>query len=264
MMVYLSQARNAFNSIVYYKHNTFFRILRSVLVIFPQVFLWKALYAGRESMVGITLEEMITYIVLSRFVNIASNVGGASEIESKMKSGEIGIDFLRPASPRLLFIFKNLGNSFASVLFDGLPVLIISIFFLGGIQPPSSAANFIFFIISLFGALLINVTLEILLGTFSFWLFNVWLFQWFIHFFDSIFSGKFIPLWFLPEWLKNVAYFLPFQAIRFVPVAIYLGKLSSEEILNAFLTQAIWVVALILIQSFLWKKGIKRLVVFGG
>ncbi len=264
MKAYLCQARNAYKRVMCYKANVFFRILRSAVVIFPQLFFWKAIYAGHDAVAGINLSQMLTYVVLSRFVRISTSVGGASDIESRMKTGSIGIDLLRPLSPRLLFVFQNLGASFADLLLDGLPVLLICVLALGGIEPPSSAINLICFIIALAGALIITVSMEILMGTFAFWFLNVWLLGWIMHFFDLVLSGGVVPLWFYPDWLRSIASALPFQAAKFLPVAIYLGEYSGVEIIRAFMTQAMWIVILISVQSFLWKKGIKRIVVFGG
>lgn len=144
-----------------------FRIFRNLVALFPAVFLWRALYYGADSttIAGVTIYQMLTYVVISRFINIASGSGVASYIEARIKNGDIALDLIRPAEPRFLFIFQNLGNTLAGIIFDGLPVFIISIILLGGIMPPASASIFLLFILSLFFALLINTLIQTLFGT---------------------------------------------------------------------------------------------------
>jgi ABC-2 type transport system permease protein len=88
--------------------------------------------------------------------------------------------------------------------------------------------------------------------------------EWFVGFFHDIFSGELVPLWFLPDWLQRIAWALPFQAMRFTPVAIYLGRYSHAEITRLLAVQAGWIAAVAAAQSLLWKRGLRRIVVHGG
>ena len=266
MRSYFYCLKNAYNSITRYRANTVFRIVSSLISLFPAVFLWRALYGGADEAViaGVNLGQMLTFIVVSRLINISSSSGVASYIENRIKNGDIALDIMRPVEPRLLFIFQNLGGTLASMIFDGLPVFVISILLLGGIMPPASVSHFLLFIISLIGAMIINTLIQTTFGTIAFWFANLWIVRTFIYAFDALFSGRFVPLWFLPGWLVTLSLMLPFQAIRFLPVSIYLGMYLQGGIVFALLTQLFWIFFLFFLQFFIWKKGINRLVVLGG
>lgn len=77
-------------------------------------------------------------------------------------------------------------------------------------------------------------------------------------------TGRLIPISFFPEILQKIFSFLPFTAMTYVPVMIYLGKYSGMQVLTQLGKQALWVVILSLLGSFLWKKIEKRIVILGG
>jgi ABC-2 type transport system permease protein len=263
-MGYCLYARNALRVVMTYRHNAFFRLLGGVIMLLAQVLVWRALYSDRESVGGVSLQQMVTYLVVVRFVGIASAVGGAHEVESRLKSGDIAIDLLRPISPRLAFVSQSLGRAAASVLLDGLPTVLVSLLVLQGIQAPASRALLGYFLLATLGALILNAVLQMLVGSMAFWFLNLEVLEWFVGFFHDIFSGELVPLWFLPDWLQRIAWALPFQAMRFTPVAIYLGRYSHAEITRLLAVQAGWIAAVAAAQSLLWKRGLRRIVVHGG
>ena len=80
----------------------------------------------------------------------------------------------------------------------------------------------------------------------------------------SFLTGRLIPISFFPAVFQKIFSFLPFTAMTYVPVMIYLGKYSGEEILIELGKQVFWAIFLFLIGKFLWKKVEKRIVILGG
>ena len=68
----------------------------------------------------------------------------------------------------------------------------------------------------------------------------------------------------MPDALRRVIACTPFASIYFTPVQIYLGELKGVDIFTNMLVQCGWIIALYLIGSVFWKKGVKKLVVQGG
>ena len=71
-------------------------------------------------------------------------------------------------------------------------------------------------------------------------------------------------MWFMPDFLRDIISFTPFESIYFTPVRIYLGELSGMDILSGMAMQVMWIVVLAMIANVFWKKGCKKLVVQGG
>ena len=80
----------------------------------------------------------------------------------------------------------------------------------------------------------------------------------------NILAGAYIPMWFMPDWLRNVIRWTPFDAIYFTPVQLYLGELAGIEIVFHFARQICWIIVLGAVGEYFWRSGLKKLVVQGG
>lgn len=264
IQAYIYQARNALRTQFIYPAQVFWGLLYSMVTVLPQVFIWRALYIGKDQVAGASLAQMLTFVVLSNLVSLLTNAGGAEDIEERMKSGSIGLDLLRPVSVRGLFVARNLGFIAGSVVLSGVPQLLLSIALVGGILPPVSLTAFSYFCLTMVLGMGVQISLQLFLGTFSFWFINTWLMRWLLQFSWLVLSGAIVPLWLLPGWMIKVAEALPFQAAQYIPVAVYLGKISVSDVPHALLVQVLWIIGLLGVQTLLWRRGLRRIVVLGG
>jgi ABC-2 type transport system permease protein len=86
-----------------------------------------------------------------------------------------------------------------------------------------------------------------------------WAFNAFIRFA----SGEAIPLWLFPPLLGAVAAALPFQAIFFMPLSIYIGVHGGGPG-RALAAQALWTAGVLLFCQVVWWRCQRRIVVQGG
>ena len=73
-----------------------------------------------------------------------------------------------------------------------------------------------------------------------------------------------VPFTFFPGWFQTVVAWLPFQGISYVPVTIYLGKRTGEDLVFALLIQLAWSVGLFLAGRLVWNVSVRRVTVQGG
>lgn len=264
MRGYLYYATMRWRTVVAYKSDAIFRIIRGIVEFITLVYVWKALYNGADAVAGTTILQMVTYVVISRLVSNVTYTNISYELDQRLKSGEIATDLIRPMNIRMLFAARSMGDALAAFLLEGLPVTIFSIVYLRGILPPSSIVHFLLFIISVALAVIVNIMIQLLMGVLAFWYMNSGKINMLMGALNALLSGSVVPLWFMPKWMSYLAYALPLQAVSFTPVQIYLGKLQIADCLQAVLLQIAWIFILLGIQSLLWKKALKRIVVFGG
>lgn len=77
-------------------------------------------------------------------------------------------------------------------------------------------------------------------------------------------SGGVVPLPFLPEKVQKIMECLPFASMQNVPLRIYSGSMSGEEIVRAVALQIFWLVALIALGKVLCRVAVKRVTLQGG
>lgn len=262
MNTYLQFVFIKFRNKMAYRLEYLLGILNTLLTFVVYWSIYKALYGGADSVDGVTFSMVATNFIISLGLNSAF-YKNEMFLQDKVKQGTIVNELLKPVNFKLRMLFEDLGEGLFSVIFNFLPTVVIASFF-AQIKAPSSLSNLIFFIVSVLLGYIVLWLISFIVQSWSFWLFNVWGLITIKNVFVNILSGAIIPMWFMPEWLRNIIRFTPFDSIYFTPVQLYLGELQGYEILINFARQIIWIAVLYIIGEICWRKGIKKLVVQGG
>jgi ABC-2 type transport system permease protein len=262
MRVYLEFAKKSFQNNIVYRMDYFAGVINAIVMIFVNLAIWKAIYEEEETLEGVQFKMLATYIVLSFLMQVLYMMDEYF-IESKVRSGLISSDMIKPINFRLYVFSYNVGTMIFRLIMQLLPALIISIF-LFKLLPPFSFIMLTYFVISGLLGYLVLYNLNFIVWVSSFWFY--WTFS-LVTIKDAavmIFSGALIPLWFLPQGLVDFIKLTPFDSIFYTPIRIYLGMVPENEIVASLVKQMIWVFVLFGIGQLLWRAATKKLVVQGG
>jgi len=266
MKIYLKFFKNAFHSRWAYKFDAVFRCIGSLIEVFVQISVWTALYyftnteaIGSEA---IGLQDMISYAIISTGISILAGNSVIYTVDNKIKTGEIATDFIRPIHFQSYMLATTLGSNLYDFIFRFLPLLVIFIPIYGLYIPKPE--TWIIFIITLVNGVLINFLMAYILGLVGFWYLSIWHLGRFLSDFTRLLSGSFVPIWFFPNILATISLFLPFRLIYFVPISIYLEKVTLSQGFVYILQQFGWIVSLYLLSRWVWNRGVDKLVVQGG
>ena len=259
---YLEFIKKSFRNNTVYKVDYFAGIINTIIIIFVNINIWKAIYNGGDVIEGKQFKTIATYLVLG-FLMQCVFMMDEYLIESKVKSGLISSDLLKPISFRFYIFSCNIGTLVFRLVMQLIPALIISVLIFG-LQPPFSAAMGVCFAISVILGYLVLYLLNFIVWISSFWFYYTFSLITIKDAAIMIFSGALVPLWFMPEGLREIIRFTPFESIYFIPISIYLGQTPKNEIIVSIVTQLIWIAILFGIGHVLWKAANKKLVVQGG
>lgn len=259
---YLAFAKKSFLGRSAYRFNHWMGIFHTCLQIFIFWGIYRTLYGGKTEVDGITLSAVTTNFILSMGLGAAFSVN-ENFLPAKIRDGSIANELLRPVSFKGRMLAEDLGNAAFSLLFQFIPALIIAVLTIG-IQAPASAGMFLWFVISAVLGYGVLWTIGFAAQMAAFWLINVWSLMTIKNVFIKVLSGSMLPLWFMPEWMGNVIRFTPFSSIYFTPVQIYLGQLSTAQIVGKCMVQMVWIALIYVLGSLLWRKGKRKLTVQGG
>jgi ABC-2 type transport system permease protein len=92
----------------------------------------------------------------------------------------------------------------------------------------------------------------------AFWTTRVYSIHEFYFALILLFSGQFVPLPLMPKVIQNIAQFLPFQYLIYYPIQVILGNLSSQQIVQGYVTLFIWLGISLLFFNWVWRNGVKR------
>ncbi|RZT21792.1 ABC transporter permease [Fictibacillus sp. BK138] len=238
--------------------NTFSVLLR-MLVIY---FFWKAVYSNRSEIEGMSFDGMTTYIIIAMFLQMfVSGVG--RELAHTIKDGNVAIELMRPYHLITRLIAMDIGDKVIYFIRGALPLGILAFVFMD-VTLPSTWQSGVLFLLSALMGIWIGTFFDLLIAILAFWTINLWGLEVMKEAVVSFFSGALVPLILFPEWFQTISLFLPFQAMVYVPVAIYTGILTGTEAWLAVGSQLIWAVLLFGLLRVLWSVAMKKVTIFGG
>lgn len=229
------------------------------------LFLWVSVYKNNASLNGFTLQEIFIYFSLVGITSTFAYTDVQFTMSYEIRLGTLSYYLVKPIKYKTRLFFENLGSSIGGAIIV-LPINLLSMiavmlafdikYSFSAIQLLSALAYlpliflFAFEYSFLFGNLMVytenNFGLSILMNVLM-----------------KALSGSLIPLAFYPKYLLNLINFLPFRYLSH-PALIMLNKVNKPEIITGMLTFIGWIVFFKLINYIIYKRSLKRMVIFGG
>lgn len=246
-----------------YKFEVYGNILMQVIIMITTAFFWKALFGSETFGNGITADSMLTYTVMSSVLSVLFTTGVERRMQQSVEKGSIAIDMMRPVNVFGVFLAEDLGSLTALLVQNLLPILLLGSLL---IQVPviASPSAIPLFAVSLVLSMGINWLMAAIFGMWAFTAISMdALFQAKKHLIRLL-SGSIIPIWFFPKWLADILNALPFVYIYQLPLDIYIGSTTDEEIYSRILLQLVWALVLAALFCLLSKRVLKKVLVQGG
>ena len=261
--LYLDFARKTFRQRMIYKTDMAMRVVSHFLGLFVQVSVWQVLFATRSASNGVTVQDMVTYVILGMLVSSLTSSYIDYKIAERVQDGSIANDFIRPVNFKYYMICEDFGEAGLMSFVTTLPACVFGALY-WGLRLPENPMTFAFFLATLVGGILVVTHLNYTLGLLSFWFKDSYHVDWLFGAMRAIFSGALVPLWFYPPALRAVSEAFPWQLASFAPLAVFLEKTSSSGAIKVLILQAVWLVALLGIERVLWRKAQEKIEVYGG
>ena len=246
-----------------YKFEVYGNILMQAIIMITTAFFWKAVFGGEAFENGVTADKMLIYTVMSSALSVMFTTGVERRIQQSVEKGSIAADMMRPVNPFGVFLAEDIGSLIALIFQNLIPILLIGSLL---VKPPEicSPAAIPTFTVSLILSIGINWLFAAIFGMWAFTAISMdALFQVKKHLIRLL-SGSIIPIWFFPEWLSDILRLLPFVYIYQLPLDIYIGSATGEDISRRMIIQLVWFVLLGAMFILLSKKSLKKIMVQGG
>ncbi len=236
-------------------------IISPFLTVIVLWFVWTAVYASSSTPVigGYTFTAMITYTALAVVMRTYTWLYTEYAVEHDVKSGSVASILIKPLSYPLYNFARDTG---ATVwwLATKLPLIVFAFIFMGVIGPASPL-----FFLSAFLGYVINYFMVFITAMWAFWTAgSIWGLRLSRQVISEVMSGALMPLTLFPAWTQGIFKFLPFQAVFYSPLSIYMGVVTGTAVFAVLAVQLAWIGMLFALTWFIWKISIKRVVVQGG
>lgn len=252
MKKYYAIIKNQMHIALNYKYSLISAFILPLIQIFITIFIWKEIYNNTELSIGYSLNEMITYIIISTFIAVTYGVTHAFRLSKMVKTGSLSFILIRPYSYLLESFSVYVGRKIIEIGF--LTLIFIVLNTLGVISIKAIGALGILLLITNFMLVFMFVSF---IGTFSYWLIQMWTIKPLFIALTGLLGGTYFPLDILPSWIYSIIKYNPFSMIGFVNTKVFLGQLYPNEVLYYLIASVIWCVTFYIGHKILWLKGLK-------
>jgi ABC-2 type transport system permease protein len=219
---------------------------------------WTSIATANGDVGGLTANDFTTYYMILLIVDqLTSNII-IHIFAYKVQDGTLSGELIKPIHPMLT-------NTLVSdIAFKSLNMLILTPIWivLALLFKPDFASVSINGILLSIPAILLGYMINFLLSgaitSIAFWTTRVFSIHEFYYAVILLFSGQFVPLQLMPEVIQNIARFLPFQLLIYVPIQIIQGNLTTGEITQGYIAGLIWLAVAFVLFRWVWREGVKR------
>lgn len=245
-----------------YVSDQFGRAIFLAVVMYVFVALWRATYAstGHTIIAGLSLPAMIWYLAITESIHMASPRVDA-RLGEEVRSGGLAYSLNKPYN-FLGFQYAVFVGEFAFAFLVCLAVAAAVCF--ATVGPFAYDWTMLpVHVVSIALAITANFLLSAVIGLLAFWVEDVYGISLLVSRMQMILGGLMLPLDLFPAWLQRVAAWLPFQATIGDPARLIAGVpgATAAAVLGR---QSVWIAALLLLATIVYRQGVRRVNVNGG
>ena len=246
-----------------YKFEVYGNILMQSIIMLAGAFFWKALFKNSDSVQGVSVDTMMVYTVISSMISVILTTNIERRITESVQKGTIAIDMMRPINVFSIFLAEDIAGVIALIFQNLIPIFVIGSLMVG-VPKPASAVSLALFMLSLSLAFWINWFLAALFGMIAFWTINMDALIQVKKHLIRLLSGSIIPIWFFPDWLKNILECLPFAYLYQMPLDIYIGRYTVSSLTRGLGVSTVWFVGLMILFMYMQKRVTAKVMIQGG
>ncbi|MEP6994049.1 MAG: ABC-2 family transporter protein [Acidobacteriota bacterium] len=256
-------ARIGFLNMLAFRARYYVGVLTYLFNVSVYYFIWRAVFRNGQTVMGLTLDDMITYVAVGwairsfYFNEIDREMGG------QVQEGKLAMNLIRPVDFQTVMIADAAGQSaFRAVLFTVPISIVLALIF--PLKPPASFLAGVLFLWSAAMAFFLVAGLNFLVGLIAIRSKSILGILRAKYLVLELLSGLLIPTTLFPEPIRSILLASPFPHINYTPAALYLGKVTGLQAANLLCLQAGWTLVLLAIGQWAWRRSQQRITIQGG
>ncbi len=233
------------------------KVIGPMLVfLFIKYSIWSSIYADdpQQLIGGYTLQEMLVYHLWFLVVALMGMAYFGVDLADDIRLGKISSYLIYPFN---LWEFHAAKFVALQVIQLGIACLTIGVVYLvlGDFMNPWNTANVIWGLLLSLQVACLWFGIQYITGLLAFWLETTWTLRVILQYLMQFLSGAIIPLELYPDWLVRILNYTPFPYLGFVPVKTYMG--AYEEVGFAMIILAFWTGVMVLLATWIWRRGLR-------
>ena len=212
---------------------------------------------------GYTAASMAAFVWLGQGLLGSVNMWGGSDLQLRIKSGDVAVDFLRPVSVQAAHVLTEIGKGLFALLPRGLPSVLIGVL-VAGVVLPSNVQTYTLGPASILIGITISHATVYAVSTAGFWLVETRGISVLYMSVAGLFGGLYTPIYLFPDWLLTLALLTPFPAMMQLPIDVLSGQVTGADAWQHLGVQLVWLVVVLVVGHLATGAGRRKLEVQGG
>lgn len=258
MSKYLAVFNVTWENMLVYRLNFALWRVRSVLQLLVIYFIWWTVFQTNEKIFGYTESSILTYVLVTAVIRAMITSSRVMDVSSHINEGSIVNFLVRPLNFVAFYFTRDLSDKLLNIFFVIFEVTLLIMLLKPQFILQKDISTLGLFILATLLGLILFFCLSFILGLLAFWLENAWG-PYFLLFvlFEGL-GGTLFPIDVLPKEIAQVLLLTPFPYFVYFPAKLYLGSLSSTEIMWGFIALCFWIVSLWIILKKVLDLGFKH------
>ena len=220
--------------------------------------LWGIIFGEREIVNGFTFYGMMSYYIVSTFLNqLEKSEGVSKEINKQIRAGTFSKYMVVPINIEGYFLAMEFGMTLFYVIFDFLAGAVWIGLFKIKFQFTTNLFVIVCAILIIIIGIIFMVQLNYYLGILTLKYQGIGTFLMIKNNLISFVTGSFIPLALFPDIIVKIMRFLPFYYITYLPSMLLVGYCEDEAV-QGIVILLIWCVVLQLVIQYTWNKYVRK------
>ncbi|MCK5062003.1 ABC-2 family transporter protein [Candidatus Parcubacteria bacterium] len=251
--------KNEWQKVLTYRLSIICFRLGNLIEVAFNVIIWTVIFQGAETIRGYTYSEMLTYLIVGYIITfITTNYAFEHNISDFIHKGTLSNILLKPISFFEYVVASALGRFSVTLFSTSLIIVLLLVIFIPRMIAPANAITLLIMMPMVVMGYFIRLFLSIIIGMIAFWTIHIMGIQSSYRYIERFFAGGYFPINVLPTIFTTVSLALPFAYTWFVPLQLYLGKMSAMDGLKGLVIEIMWLFILYGIIKIVWKRGLKQ------
>jgi ABC-2 type transport system permease protein len=257
-------AKAGFRRYSTYRQATLAGIFTNSVFGFLRCYVMLAAALATGSAAGYQGPQLVSYVWIGQGLLATVGMWGDTELATRIRSGDVVSDLLRPINPVFAYFSSDLGRAgFAVLTRFTAPVIVGLVAF--DFYLPHHAATYLLFAVSVVLAVTLSYACRYIVNSMAYWLLDgrgpqiVWTLA------STVLGGLYFPLRFLPSGLTAVLWLgTPFPSLLQAPLDIACERQDLKTSFGYVVLQAVWVVVVFGAALIVQRRAERKLVLQGG
>jgi len=248
-----------------YRLNLVMWRVRVVVQMLAGYFLWMAVFNRNQVAFGYNQAQMLTYVLGGALIRTLVLSQRSVDVQVEISSGDLNNYLVKPINYFRYWLARDGADKLLNAVFGVGELAVLVILLRPPILGPVGGQNLAGLLAMIVGAMMMYFYLSLLVSMTTFWYpeQNGWPQRFLIFMILEFLAGGLFPLDILPEPVLAVVKWLPTSYLVFIPMQVYLGRVSGQELAVSLLIMLAWVGILKQLAQMVFKRGLRIYEAYG-